>query len=370
MESCPILSFASPIAIDRRSEKVVYLGIEIGGTKLQLGVGTGERPELTALERFDVDPRRGAAGILEQIEQCVCGLTQRFDVSRIGVGFGGPVDSAAGRVTKSHQIDGWEGVELANWCQGNFGMPTVIGNDCDSAALAEAMYGAGRDKHGVFYVTVGTGIGGGFVIGGVSHGSGRPAVAEIGHLRPGLHADRPDATVESLASGPAIAAAARARITGEVALPFGVSYRADAGTGVGVTARGVDDAENAEEEYKRDLLERAVGTVDGLTAKTVGQAAAEGNEIAMEVIRHAAQVLGWAIAQVITLLAPEVIVVGGGVSLMGKDLFFEPVRRAVGQYVFPPLAESYHILPAALGELAVVHGAIALASSASEDRRP
>lgn len=335
----------------------MYLGIEIGGTKLQLGVGAGESPDLAALERFDVGPSRGAAGILEQIERCVGGLTQRFDISRIGIGFGGPIDSAAGRVTKSHQIDGWEGVELVKWCQANFSLPAVLGNDCDSAALAEATYGAGHGKNGVFYVTVGTGVGGGFVIGHRLHGSGRPAVAEIGHLRPGLHADQPDGTVESLASGRGIEAAARARIS-----------RAESATGRDVTAGGVSNAEDVEEEYKQDLLTRAGGTVDGLTAKIVGQAAAEGNGIAAEVIGHAAQVLGWAIAQVITLLAPEVVVVGGGVSLMGEDLFFEPVRRAAGQYVFPPLAESYQIVPAALGELAVVHGAIALAASASGNR--
>ena len=346
----------------------MYLGIEIGGTKLQLGVGSSESSHLAALERFEVESDRGATGILEQIEQCVGGLTQRFDISRIGVGFGGPVDSAAGRVTKSHQIEGWEGVELAKWCQVKFGVPAVLGNDCDSAALAEAMYGAGRGKHGVFYVTVGTGVGGGFVIGGVSHGSGRPAVAEIGHLRPGLDADRPDATVESLASGRGITAAARARITGELALPLGASQRTNSRAGHGATAHRVSNTEDIEEEHKLDLLKRAGGTVDGLTAKIVGQAAAEGNEVAMEVLRHATQVLGWAIAQVITLLAPDVVVVGGGVSLLGEDLFFVPVRRAVSGYAFPPLAKAYQVVPAALGELAVVHGAIALAASAAEKR--
>ena len=65
----------------------------------------------------------------------------------------------------------------------------------------------------------------------------------------------------------------------------------------------------------------------------------------------------------ITLLAPEVVVVGGGVSLLGEELFFAPLRDAVRRYVFPPLAESYEIVPAALGEWVVVHGAIALAAT-------
>lgn len=340
----------------------MYLGIEIGGTKLQLGVGAGDGSDLVALERLEVQPRRGAAGIIEQIEKTAVELIQRFGVLSIGIGFGGPVDSALGRVTKSHQIDGWEDFELSAWCGRTFGIPTVIGNDCDTAALAEAKYGAGWTKGSLFYVTVGTGIGGGFVIGEALHGAGRPAIAEIGHLRPGLHADRPDATVESLASGTGIAAAVKARISGGVALPFDARQRDNAG--VNRCADG--EAADVEEEYKLDLLERAGGDIEELTAKIVGQAAAEGNQIAIESVGHAAQVLGWAIAQVITLLAPEVIVVGGGVSLIGEQLFFAPLREEVERYVFPPLVDSYQIIPASLGELAVVHGAVALAVSATE----
>ncbi len=133
-------------------------------------------------------------------------------MSAIGIGFGGPVDSAAGRVVKSHQIDGWEDVELVKWCRGRLGVPARLQNDCDVAALAEARFGAGRDTRVVFYITIGTGVGGGLVIDGrIYHGAG-VSVAEIGHLRPGLHADHADDTVESLASGWGIAAEAQSRV--------------------------------------------------------------------------------------------------------------------------------------------------------------
>jgi glucokinase len=290
-------------------------------------------------------------------------LLQRFEISRLGIGFGGPVDSAAGRVIISHQVDGWEDFPLAAWCRNTLGVPTVLGNDCDSAALAEARYGAGRGKATVFYVTVGTGIGGGFVRDGALHGAGRPAVAEIGHLRPGLHAESPEITVESLASGLGIAEAAKARISEDVAVPFAAKPRLTASGGLRVVAEETVGAEEFEDECRRDLLDRAGGDLERVTAKLVGQAAADGNALAVEVLEHSSRVLGWAIAQVITLLAPEVVVVGGGVSLLGEELFFDPVRRAVREYVFPPLANSYEIVPAALGELVVVHGAIALAAS-------
>jgi glucokinase len=344
----------------------MFLGIEIGGTKLQLGVGAGDGRQLVAVERRDIDPQRGAAAILEQIETAGVALLQKHHVSRIGVGFGGPVDAAAGRVLKSHHIDGWDNAPLAEWCRSALGRPTVIANDCDAAALAEARFGAGRGQSIVFYVTVGTGIGGGLVIDGRLHGGGRPAAAEIGHLRPGLYADRPEETVESLASGWGIAAAARARLSGDVSRSLQTARRGGGPVNPDVVRRRLADAELTGREYAADLLHRAGGRLDLLTAKMVAQAAADGNEVAREVLEHATEALGWAVAQVITLLAPQVIVVGGGVSLSGEQ-FFAPLRQQAARYVFPPLADSYEIVPAALGELVVVHGALALAAASPAD---
>ena len=152
----------------------MYLGIEIGGTKLQLAVGTGNDDHLAAIERRQVDPSRGANGILEQIDSAGAALLSRFNVGAIGIGFGGPVDAAEGRVVKSHQIAGWENAPLRDWCQSTLGRPTTLGNDCDAAALAEARFGAGAGRRIVFFVTVGTGVGGGLVIDDKLHGAGRP----------------------------------------------------------------------------------------------------------------------------------------------------------------------------------------------------
>ena len=95
--------------------------------------------------------------------------------------------------------------------------------------------------------------------------------------------------------------------------------------------------------------------------KSIGEAALAGNQLARDEYAAAARVLGWGLAQVVTLIAPEVLIVGGGVSLVGEEVFYEPLRAAIKQYVFPPLANSYRLLPAELGESVVVHGALALA---------
>ena len=162
----------------------MFLGIEIGGTKLQFGVGAGDGTPLLTVTRRKVDPSSGAAGILEQIREAAAELAAAHSIRGIGVGFGGPVDGAKGRVRKSHHIAGWENHPLVDWLRRNLDLPAVLGNDCDLAALAESRIGAGRGKDSVFYVTVGTGVGGGYVVNGSLQGRGRPSVAEIGHLRP------------------------------------------------------------------------------------------------------------------------------------------------------------------------------------------
>ncbi len=332
----------------------MFLGIEIGGTKLQLGVGTGDGSPLIALERRTVERTRGADAIREQILEAGRLLFDKYPIQRIGYGFGGPVNSATGRVITSHQVEGWTDFPIVDWTREAFGVPVRLGNDCDVAALAEATYGAGRGHRTVFYITVGTGIGGGLVIDGHSQGAGRLAIAEIGHLRPGPLADDPHATVESLAAGPGIEAAARALVTGHARHPL----IADGG----FAPVDIDVDWSAAENDTDDLLCRCLGNVEQLTVKQIAQAAAHGNQIAKAALHQAHVALGWGIAQLVTLLSPHVVVIGGGVSLMGEELFFEPLRRQVRRFVFPPLADSIRLVPAELDEEVVVHGAIALAA--------
>jgi glucokinase len=261
----------------------VFLGVEIGGTKLQLGV-CDRRGNLKALERRRVERHQGAAGILKQIETIAPALQK--NVSAIGVGFGGPIDVDRGRAVRSHQIAGWDDFPVKQWFERKFGLPAFVDNDQNCAALAEATVGAGRGLHCVFYVTVGTGIGGGLVIGGKLY-NGRYGAAEIGHVK--MFARGRWRTVESLASGLAI--------------------------------------------------ERGVSTIP-----------------------QAARCLGEAIANVIAILNPDVVIVGGGVSLAGET-FFRPLRATVKRHVFPVFRNNYRITRPALGESVVVVGAAILAGA-------
>jgi glucokinase len=309
----------------------MFLGVEIGGTKLQLGVGDAGAGGLVALERAAIVPADGALGILRQIEQIARPLIAKHGVQAVGFGFGGPIDINHGRVVKSHHVAGWDGFALVDWCQKTLDRPAAIGNDSDMAGLGEARFGAGLGHRVVFYTNAGSGIGGSLVVGGRVYIGGSGIAAEIGHLRPGLDADAPTKIVELAASGWAIASAARAdaQLAGELARQFNCP-------------------------------------VENVTARHVADAAAAGNPAALRIFRRATQTYGWAIAQMITLLSPEVVVVGGGVSLAGETLFFEPLRREVERYAFPPHRGTYKIVSAKLGEEVVIFGALALARAMAE----
>jgi glucokinase len=310
----------------------MFLGIEIGGTKLQLGVGRGDGV-LAGLWRQPVEVTAGPEGIRRQILAAVPELLSRAGIERgqvrgIGIGFGGPVEDATQTVIKSHQIEGWDSFPLAAWITQLVGWPAVLGNDADVAGLAEALFGAGKGLSPIFYITIGSGIGGGLILDGeIYRGCGRGA-AEIGHLR--LPSGPQTEVLEHLASGWAIGKQARRQMQ---------------------QGKGRDSL----------LFGMLGGQYEQVTAWHVGQAALQRDDFARAILKGAWDALADAMVQVITLLAPRRIVVGGGVSLLGEELFFAPLRKLVAERVFPPFAGCTDIVPAALGEEVVVHGALALA---------
>jgi glucokinase len=329
-----------------------YLGIEIGGTKLQIAVGRGEGEPFRAFWRGTIEAAQRATRIQEQIVAGVdellakAGLT-RGEIAGVAIGFGGPVDTRRGRIVTSHQVDGWDDFPLVKWFHERLGWPAVLHNDADTAAYAEASFGAGKGFDPVLYVTVGSGIGGGLVCGGkVFRGSGAGAM-EIGHLRPG-RAPRYGAadgmSVESIASG------------------FGIEERARR-----TIAASVETAAREGQplpEHLAALLKLAGDEPQCITTRIISQAAAMGDPFSRDLLRDATDTLGWALAQAIALVNPARIVIGGGVSLIGEGLFCRPLREACRAEVFPPFAGIAEIVPAALGEEVVVHGAVALARAA------
>src|SRR5258708_6915404 len=133
----------------------MYLGIEIGGTKLQIGVGPADGT-LAGLWRGAVEGAPGPEGIRRQVSAAGPALLSRSGLGRaqvrgVGIGFGGPVDDTTHTVIKSHQIEGWDSFRLAEWISDLLDLPAALGNDADVAGLAEALFGAGKRLSPIFY---------------------------------------------------------------------------------------------------------------------------------------------------------------------------------------------------------------------------
>jgi len=348
------------------------LGLEIGGTKLQLAVGNGISAEFTEIWRGAIDAAAGAGSIREQILSAIPELLakahlNREDIAGVGIAFGGPVDADRGITLLSHQVSGWQAFPLVEWFANQLGWPALLQNDADSAALAEARYGAGQGFDPVLYVTVGSGIGGGLILGGrIFRGSGAGA-AEIGHLRPGQlprHVPMAGDTVESIASGFGITERAKRTIADYFATANYARSQFPS-SGPNQTRLDLEFQHRLDPKQQRftKLLEIAGGDADGITTVAIAEAAKRGDALSLGLLADATHAIGWALAQAITLINPGRIVIGGGVSLIGEELFFEPVRRACDQFVFPPFRGLAQIVPASLGEEVVVHGALAIAAA-------
>jgi glucokinase len=299
-----------------------YLAIEIGGSKLQLFVGSATGSVARRI-RLAVDRDQGGAGIRAQIEQMLAQLRPDIELAAIGVGFGGPVDWRTGQIRCSHQIAGWADFPLAQWLQSISHLPVQVENDANTAALGEACSGAGRGCDSVFYVTLGSGVGGGLVSGGTIYHGASPGEAEIGHVRLG----RDGSTVESRCSGWAM----DRRIRRECA--------------------GAPDS----------LLATLIGQTEGGEARHLSTALQGSDPLADRLLAELADDLAFGLSHVVHLFHPERIVLGGGLSLVG-----EPLRLALAErlprYVMQAFAPGPSIRLASLGEDAVPVGALILAA--------
>ena len=209
-------------------------------------------------------------------------------------------------VVRSHQVEGWEGFELADWARAELGIAAVaVQNDADTAGLGEARFGSGVGLSPVFYVTIGSGIGGGLILDGQIYRGAGSGAAEIGHLWVDDGAG-PGSRLEDIASGWSIGAAGRVRIPG------------------------------------------APDSPDGDRAIDVARAAEEGDPHASAILDRATDASGEAWAMWSPPGRPRRIILGGGVSLIDESLWLGPIRAKLDARAFPPFRGTYDLAVAAL----------------------
>jgi len=311
------------------------LAVDIGGTKILTAL---VRDDGAVVARSRVDtPGRGVEPVLGAVARTVedvmrHGAAAGGEVVAAGVGAPGPLDPATGVVFDPPNIEGWHDVPLGAMLTERLGRGVFIENDANAAALGEWWVGAGRDVSDLIYVTVSTGIGGGIIIGDRVHHGVSGTAGEIGHMTvdlsgPPCLCGLGNGHLETLASGPAMARAAR---------------------------------EAVEVGRRSALLEMAGGRPDAITAAMVDTAAREGDPVALEVFTRAATYLGVGMANLLNLLNPQRIIIGGGVSRAG-EMLFEPVRRIARERAFEQPGRAADIVPALLGDDVGVVGAAAVA---------
>lgn len=308
----------------------IAIGIEIGGTKLQAGIGLQDN-RLIAKARTQIDVKRGAKGILDDIPPLVEKALResgcaRDEIVGVGVGFGGPVDTKRGIALVSHQIEGWDNFPLVEWLRNQWKVPAAIQNDASLAGYAEALLGAGKGCTRMFYITIGSGIGGGWIVNGViDEGQGLGA-AEIGHTWiPEPETGEPQ-KLELVCSG------------------WGIGNR----------------AREAVEEGESSILNKLCGNdFAKIDAKMVYAAAEQDDLLAATILDETCTTLALGVCNVVALLHPERIVIGGGVSLMGS-LFWDNLQEKIRRYAFKTFSDSFVVVPAKLSEDVVTIGGVLL----------
>jgi glucokinase len=309
------------------------LGIDIGGTNLVVGsvvedgaavLATASEPTHAEAGATDVLDR--LVGLAERVIAATRGESPGAEFLGVGVGAPGPLDTKRGIVLLTPNL-GWVNMPLRQIIHDRLGLPARLDNDANCAVLGEWWVGAARGARHAIGITIGTGIGGGIILEGRLYHGASDVAGEFGHTTIDTEGRRCKCgnygCLEAYASGPNIA------------------------------LRAVEELEAGAESQLRTMVD---GDLRRITAQTVYQAAADGDELALEVVNDTAKFLGVGIGNLLNVFNPEVVVVCGGVTLAGDHLFV-PLRREVARRAFKPAVMACRIVPGELAGTAGVYGA-------------
>ncbi len=313
------------------------LGIDIGGTKLATVLATREG-EILHKVRLPTEAQRGPAFGVERIKAMVrqnlaeTGIAPA-DVLGIGVACGSPMDAEQGIILGPPNLPTWNPVPIKAILEAEFGLYTELENDANAGALAEWLFGAGKGKRNIVYMTMGTGIGGGLILDGRLYRGTNGNAGEVGHMRV-VDRDGPLCScgkrgcLEAFCSGPAIARRVREAVL------------------------------TASPAQSRALLTLA-GTADALAAEHLFLAARQGDPLALHLVDETAHYMGVGLANIIQTINPQVIILGTIATEQG-DFFLDRVRRVVRAETWPQMSAVVEILPSPLGNRVGDYGAISI----------
>ena len=314
-----------------------YLGVDIGGTKVAVGVVDDDGKILSQTRTPMVANGTAEAGFdaVDKAIQSVMATDAGNEIRGIGICAPGPLDPRTGVVLNPPNVSCWRNFPLAERVRAQYGIPVKVDNDANAAALAETRWGAARGFRYVFYATIGTGIGTGIVFDGSIYHGKTGSAGEGGHVsidyRGPVCGCGKRGCIEVLASGTAIGARARAKVV-------------------------------ADKSRHSAMLDLANGDVASITSQSVAQANATGDPMAQEVLAETVELLTPWLGSIVDLLDPDVIVIGGGVAAMLKP-FFEQVHQMLPKWCVNPKAHEIPLRIAHYGADAGIAGGAALCAS-------
>ena len=315
------------------------LAVDIGGTTILLALVSTEG-QILVREHCPTVAEKGPRSVINRMLSAIDKLLQSHNTSpsqlhSISIAAAGATDIDSGVVTMSPSLPGWVDIPLRGTVEAAYGISTFLLNDASAAALGEHRFGAGRGSANLVYITVSTGIGGGFIIDNNLYSGTSGSAGDVGHMTIDVNGPLCNCgstgCLETLASGTAVAREAINRI------------------------------KNGE----RSSLAETRDGIEDITAEKVGQAAREGDALALAVVSRAAYYLGVGMANLVNILNPDTIIVGGGLSKLG-DLLLGPTREVMRETAFQLPARAVRIVPSQLGDDAGVLGAAVFAHQAKK----
>jgi len=308
------------------------VGIDLGGTNIVVGTIAEDGSELLGLVSEPTLPEQGGDAVIARIVKLArASMAQAKGKEIVGIGIGspGPLDTKTGIVILTPNL-GWVDMPLRDRVAGGLKLPTVLDNDANCAIYGEWWRGAAQGVEHVIGLTIGTGIGGGIILGGKIYHGASDVAGEIGHMTIDANGRLckcgNQGCLEAYASGPAIAARA---------------------------------VEGIQAGAKSGLPQYVQGDLSKITAQVVYEAANDGDAYALEVVRETAKLLGAGVASLVNIFNPSVVVICGGVTQAGEKLF-GPLTAEVHRRAFKPAWEVCRILPGTLPGTAGVYGAAAV----------
>ena len=313
-----------------------FVGVDVGGTKVAAGLvdSSGKITRQTRTPMVATDAVAGLAAVASAMDAVYSAADLspqlKSSISGVGICAPGPLNPQTGVIINPPNLPGWRNFPLAAEISKVYSLPVRVDNDGNAAALAEALWGAGRGYRNVFYATIGTGIGSGIVFDGRIYHGRTGAAAEGGHMSIDYRGPRCGCgklgCIEALASGPAIARRASEQIA--------------AGS-------------------RSSILDLAGGHPDRITSEMVGQAYRAGDPLAKKVLLETATFLTVWLGNIVDLLEPGVMILGGGAASLLQP-FFEEIRDQLPAWCVNSQCQDIPLLAAHYGADAGIAGGAAL----------